>query len=124
MRISYDSEVDALSIFFRETSVTTKHLAEGIAADYDRDGHLAGIEILDAVRRFGDDKTLSTVWRLPPQSFVRIQRITVRKEDCHDSMLARLERSHPGDKSPWGSLARVAGVVVFPPPIPVQVRLP
>lgn len=61
MRISYDSEVDALSIFFRETSVTTKHLAEGIAADYDRDGHLAGIEILDAVRRFGDDKTLSSI---------------------------------------------------------------
>lgn len=61
MKISYDSEVDALSIFFRDTSVTTKHLAEGIAADYDRDGHLAGIEIMDAVRRFGDDKTLSKI---------------------------------------------------------------
>ena len=35
MKISYDAEVDALSITFRETTVTTKHLAEGIAADYD-----------------------------------------------------------------------------------------
>jgi uncharacterized protein YuzE len=38
MKISYDPEVDALSITFRETTVTTKHLCEGIAADYDADG--------------------------------------------------------------------------------------
>ena len=38
MKISYDPEVDALSITFRETTVTTKHLAEGIAADYDSEG--------------------------------------------------------------------------------------
>ena len=31
MKISYDAEVDALSITFRETTVTTKNLAEGIA---------------------------------------------------------------------------------------------
>ena len=53
MRITYDSEVDALYIRFIETTVTTKHLAEGIAADYDAEGRLAGIEILDAVKRFG-----------------------------------------------------------------------
>ena len=40
MRISYDREVDALYIRFKETTVTTKHLAEGIAADYDADGRL------------------------------------------------------------------------------------
>jgi YD repeat-containing protein len=33
--------------------VTTEHLAEGIAADYDAEGRLAGIEILDALKRFG-----------------------------------------------------------------------
>jgi len=53
MKITYDSEVDALYIRFIETTVTTKHLAEGIAADYDAEGRLAGIEILDAVKRFG-----------------------------------------------------------------------
>jgi uncharacterized protein YuzE len=56
MKISYDSEVAALSITFRETTVTTKHLGEGIAADYDSDGKLAGIEILDAIKRFGGKK--------------------------------------------------------------------
>ena len=61
MRISYDAEIDALSILFRDTTVTTKHLAEGIAADYDGDGRLAGIEILDAVKRFGDQETLRQV---------------------------------------------------------------
>ncbi len=61
MKISYDAEVDALSITFRETTVTTKHLAEGIAADYDREGRLAGLEILDAKRRFGDEGTFEKV---------------------------------------------------------------
>jgi uncharacterized protein YuzE len=54
MRITYDSKVDALYIRFRETTVISKHLAEGIAADYDAEGNLAGIEILDAAKRLGD----------------------------------------------------------------------
>ena len=35
MRITYDREVDALYIRVAETTVTTQHLAEGIAADYE-----------------------------------------------------------------------------------------
>ena len=54
MKITYDREADALYIRFKETTVTTKHLAEGIAADYDSSGLLAGIEILDAMKRLGD----------------------------------------------------------------------
>jgi YD repeat-containing protein len=61
VKITYDPEVDALSMIFRETTVTTKHLAEGIAADYDAHGRLAGIEILDALKRFGDAETLRHV---------------------------------------------------------------
>jgi uncharacterized protein YuzE len=53
MRITYDPEADALYIRFRETTVTTEHVAEGIAADYDAEGNLAGIEILDAAERLG-----------------------------------------------------------------------
>ncbi|MEW5947226.1 MAG: DUF2283 domain-containing protein [bacterium] len=53
MRITYDSEVDALYIRFIEAEVISKHVAEGIAVDYDEDGKIAGIEILDAVKRFG-----------------------------------------------------------------------
>ena len=53
MKITYDSEVDALYIRFHETTVTTKELADGIAVDYDAEGKLAGIEILDASKRIG-----------------------------------------------------------------------
>ena len=61
MRITYDQEVDALYIRFKETTVTTKHLAEGIAADYDAEGRLAGLEILDAMKRLGDPTVFKQV---------------------------------------------------------------
>jgi uncharacterized protein YuzE len=61
MKITYDPEVDAMSITFRETTVTTKELGDGIAADFDSEGHLAGIEILDAVARMGGKDTLQKV---------------------------------------------------------------
>ena len=61
MKISYDAEVDALSITFRKATVTTKHLAEGIAADYDSEGRLAGLEILNAQKRFGGRESLREV---------------------------------------------------------------
>ena len=54
MKITYDPEVDALYIRFHETTVTTQHLAEGLAVDYDADGYVAGIEILDTVKRSGN----------------------------------------------------------------------
>lgn len=61
MKLRYDPEVDALSLVFRETTVSTKHLAEGIAADYDADGRLAGLEILDAQKRFGGREKIEKV---------------------------------------------------------------
>ena len=54
MKITYDRDVDALYIRFKDTTVTTKHLTEGIAADYDAEGRLAGIEILDATKSLGE----------------------------------------------------------------------
>lgn len=59
MKIVYDADVDALSVTFRETTATTKHLDDGIAADCDADGNLAGIEILDASRQLGDLQTFT-----------------------------------------------------------------
>ena len=61
MRIRYDPEVDALSIIFREATVTTAELAEGITAEYDGDGRLVGIEVLDTIRRFGDPSVLQEI---------------------------------------------------------------
>jgi uncharacterized protein YuzE len=53
MRISYDPEVDALYIRFLDGTVTTKELGDGIAADFDAEGRLAGLEVLDAASRLG-----------------------------------------------------------------------
>jgi uncharacterized protein YuzE len=61
MRITYDTQVDALYIRFIETTVTTQHVAEGIAVDYAADGRIAGIEILDARKRFGDQEVFRKV---------------------------------------------------------------
>jgi hypothetical protein len=36
-------------------------LAEGIAADYDSEGRLAGLEILDVQKRFGGSETMRRV---------------------------------------------------------------
>jgi uncharacterized protein YuzE len=61
MKIVYDAEIDALSIAFQETTVTSRHLEEGITADYDADGNLAGIEILDAAKRLGNRDTFRQI---------------------------------------------------------------
>ena len=61
MRIRYDPEVDALSISFRDTTVTTQELPDGVALEYDAQGKLVGLEILDAAKRFGDPSTLRQV---------------------------------------------------------------
>ena len=61
MKITYDAEADALSIIFSETTVTTQHLADGIAADYDEAGCLAGLEILDVRSRLGGADTFRRI---------------------------------------------------------------
>ncbi len=61
VKITYDREVDALYIRFKETTVTTKHLDDGIALDYDAAHRLAGIEILDAAQRLANPETLKHV---------------------------------------------------------------
>jgi uncharacterized protein YuzE len=61
MKITYDAEVDALSIIFAETTVTTQDLAEGIVAEFDAEGRLAGLEILDVSTRLGGADTFRRV---------------------------------------------------------------
>lgn len=61
MRIQYDAEIDALSIIFLDTTVTTAELAEGITAEYDQAGRLVGLEVLDLTKRLGDASVLREV---------------------------------------------------------------
>jgi len=63
MKITYNHEVDALYIRFKDTTVTTKHLEDGIALDYDAANHLAGIEILDAAQRVANPAMLKPTSR-------------------------------------------------------------
>lgn len=53
MKITYDPEVDALYIRFREGQVTSKHVDDDITLDFSEGEMLAGIEVLDASKRFG-----------------------------------------------------------------------
>ena len=49
MRISYDEEVDALYIRLKETPYyQSDEIKEGLILDYDKEGNLLGVEILDA----------------------------------------------------------------------------
>jgi uncharacterized protein YuzE len=54
VKTPYNAEANALYIRFVEATVTTQHVAEGVAVDYAEDGRIAGIEILDARQRLGD----------------------------------------------------------------------
>ena len=60
MKIEYDREVDALYILLRDVEPTdTADIEEGVTVDLDRDGHIVGIEILDASERLGMESLLN-----------------------------------------------------------------
>jgi len=54
MKIEYDPRADALYIYLKEDAevAETHDLKPGIMVDYDREGNLVGIEILDVKKRF------------------------------------------------------------------------
>ncbi len=52
MKITYDSQADALYIGLRDTQAHDNvELEEGVSADLDTAGHVIGFEILDASKR-------------------------------------------------------------------------
>jgi len=55
MKITYDQEADVLYIQLREVTPTdSTDLEEGITADLDAEGHVIGLEVLDARLRLGE----------------------------------------------------------------------
>ena len=66
MNISYDPAVDALYISFRQVPVdNSDEVHENITFDYDADGHVVGIEVLDASRLISEP-TEATLTVHPP----------------------------------------------------------
>jgi len=52
MKITYDPEADALYIELRKASAADSvDVEEGVTVDLDADGHIVGIEVLDASDR-------------------------------------------------------------------------
>ncbi len=52
MKIEYSKEVDALYIRLREANIAdSMDIEEGVTVDLDENGHIVGIEILDASER-------------------------------------------------------------------------
>jgi uncharacterized protein YuzE len=54
MQITYDPEVDILRIVFRDMPIEESDEEHGIITDYDRDGSVVGLEVLNASRRIDD----------------------------------------------------------------------
>jgi len=100
MRITYDQNVDALYIRFKEATVTTKHLGEGIAADFDADGRLAGIEVLDAVKRLGDPIVFKRV-KLEDVAIAR-QAVTASTRQMRRNRTSRLKPKASFNRARWG----------------------
>ena len=51
MKVTYDPEVDVLRILLHSTMAEEDGDESGVILDYDEDGHIVGLEILDASER-------------------------------------------------------------------------
>ena len=55
MKVKYNPEVDVLSIVLSDASVEESDEDKpGVILDYDKDGNVVGLEILDASKRMGN----------------------------------------------------------------------
>jgi len=62
MKITYDPEVDVLRIIFSETAIEESDEEKpGIIMDYDTEGNIVGMEILDASKRMENPRSLEYV---------------------------------------------------------------
>jgi uncharacterized protein YuzE len=53
MKIEYSKEADAIYVYFKQEFVaSSKEIEDGVVIDFDDEGHLIGIEVLDVSQRF------------------------------------------------------------------------
>ena len=59
MKVTYDEETDILRILFREGPVDESNEDKpGIIIDYDKDGNIVSMELLDASKRVENPRSL------------------------------------------------------------------
>lgn len=59
MKITYDPEVDVMHIIFSNMPVEKSDEEKpGVILDFDKDGNVVGMEILDASRRMENPRTV------------------------------------------------------------------
>ena len=62
MKVTYDAESDVLRILFSKASIDeSDEDRPGVVLDYDSEGNVVGIEILDASLRMEDPKVMEFV---------------------------------------------------------------
>ena len=100
MPVRVDRDADAVYLNLTDAVVLeSEAIADGIVVDYDVEGRIVGIEILDASKRTGDPEAL---------------------KDLASSCLGRRKMrsiASPGS-SHWNSSKRLVGVRGFEPPTP------
>ena len=59
MKITYDSEVDVMRIVFSNASIEESDEEKpGVILDFDKDGNVVGMEILDASKRMENPRVV------------------------------------------------------------------
>lgn len=68
MRVRVDHQADAVYLNLTDHEIAeSEEVADGIVVDYDAEGRIVGLEILDASRRIGDYSVLKQFsFDLPP----------------------------------------------------------
>ena len=66
MKVTYDPEVDALYILLRDVkSDDTLEVEQGVIVDLDPDGHIVGLEVLDASKRLTPTELTNLFYQNP-----------------------------------------------------------
>lgn len=59
MKVTYDAEADVLRILFSQAAVEESDEEKpGVILDYDKDGNIVGLEVLDASKRIENPKAV------------------------------------------------------------------
>jgi len=59
MKVTYDSEVDVLRILLSQSSIEESDEDKpGVILDYDKDGNIVGIEVLNASKRMENPRAV------------------------------------------------------------------